>query len=70
MKKWLVGMVAGLLLATNVMADTIEDKTFTASEHLESFITNVETFSADFEQIVLDPKGQKIDTAQGKMLLA
>ncbi|GAB4304527.1 MAG: outer membrane lipoprotein chaperone LolA [Methylophaga sp.] len=40
------------------------------SEKLTQFVENIQTFSAHFEQKVLDPKGQLLEQAEGEFQLA
>jgi outer membrane lipoprotein carrier protein len=56
-------LTLSLLLSQPVLAVDL------ASEKLTIFLQSVVTFKAQFEQVVLGPKGEVIETAQGQFIL-
>jgi len=56
-------LILSLLLSHSVLAADL------ASEKLTSFLQSVVTFKAEFEQLVLDSRGEVIETAQGQFIL-
>jgi outer membrane lipoprotein carrier protein len=57
-------LTLSLLLSQSVLAAD------SASEKLTIFLQSVVTFKAQFEQVVLGPQGEVIETAPGKFILA
>lgn len=56
-------LILSLLLSQPLLAVDL------ASEKLTIFLQSVVTFKAQFEQVVLGPKGEVIETAQGQFIL-
>ena len=58
-------LIAGLLLfAVARAADTVDDDGETL---VNAFVTDVVTFSGDFEQSLIDPDGRLLETTSGTL---